>query len=318
MIRFAKMIFSRLVLGVFLLLVISVLVFVGIQLLPGDLARAVLGQSATQEAVDALRQRLGLNLPLHTQYINWMLKLVQGNLGTSLANGYPISELLGSRMANTFFLAGVAALISIPSAIALGVVSALYRGRALDRTISSASLSLISLPEFFVAYVLILLLAIKASVFPSTSLVEPGMSLADRLYVTLLPALTLALIVTAHMMRMIRASIIGVLSSSYIEMAVLKGLSPRRIILHYALPNAMSPVINVIVLNLAYLIVGVVVVEVVFNYPGMGKLLADAVSKRDIPVIQVGVMVFASTYIILNIAADILSIVTNPKLMHPR
>jgi peptide/nickel transport system permease protein len=180
------------------------------------------------------------------------------------------------------------------------------------------TLASISTPEFFVAYILILFLAVKLGWFPSLSNVNPGDGLGQRIYAVLLPALTLTLVVIAHMMRMTRASIINLLASPYIEMANLKGLSRSHIIVHHALPNAWAPIINVIVLNLAYLIVGVVIVEVVFVYPGLGRLIVDAVRTRDIPVVQACSLIFAATYILLNLTADILSIVTNPRLLHPR
>ncbi|MDH3660590.1 MAG: ABC transporter permease, partial [Alphaproteobacteria bacterium] len=284
----------------------------------------ILGQAATEETLAAMRERLGLNLPPHTRYLQWLGGVIQGDFGTSLANNREISELIGVRLANTLFLALVAAAIAVPIALVLGILAALYRNSWYDRAVNVFTLSSISAPEFFVAYILIFFLSVKmlgwfpALAFPSLSNVRWEDTFGERLYAVVLPALTLTLVVIAHMMRMTRASIINLLASPYIEMANLKGLSRSRIILHHALPNAWAPIINVIVLNLAYLIVGVVIVEVVFVYPGLGRLIVDAVRTRDIPVVQACSLIFAATYIILNLIADILSIVTNPRLLHPR
>jgi len=222
------------------------------------------------------------------------------------------------RLANTLFLAVLAAIISVPIAVSLGVLAALYRNSIYDRVVNVFTLSSVSVPEFFVAYILILFLAVQLGWFPSLSKVAPDMAFWDRVYRCSLPALTLTLVVTAQMMRMTRASIINLLAAPYIEMANLKGLTRSHIIVRHALPNAWAPIVNVIVINLAYLIVGVVVVEVVFVYPGLGQLIVDSVQKRDLPVVQACCLIFAATYILLNLTADILSIVTNPRLLHPR
>ena len=318
MIKILIMIVQRLGLGLLTLFVVSLIIFLGVELLPGDLAEAILGQAATPETVAAFRKELGLDLPPHTRYIEWLTGMMQGDMGTSLANKREISELIGVRFSNTIFLAIVAAIISVPLAVTLGVLAALYRNSWYDRTVNVITLSSISTPEFFVAYILILFLSVTFNIFPSLSNVTPDMGLAERVYRVMLPAITLTLVVVAHMMRMTRASIINLLASPYIEMANLKGLSRMRIIVHHALPNALAPIINVIVLNLAYLIVGVVIVEVVFVYPGLGQLLVDSVSKRDIQVVQASCLIFAATFILLNLTADVLSIITNPRLLHPK
>jgi peptide/nickel transport system permease protein len=313
-----KMIIKRLVLGVFTLLAISLLIFVGVEALPGDLAEAILGQNATPETIQAFRTELKLDLPPHIRYFSWISDFVHGDLGTSLANGRPIAEVIGWRFANSLFLAGVTALFAIPVAIILGLLAAIYRDSWFDKTISYATLSAISLPEFFVAYILIAILSVQIMIFPSISAINDEMSLFQKFQAIFLPCLTLSLVVVGHMMRMTRAAIINVLSSPFIEMAKLKGINRRRIIVKHALPNALSPIINVVVLNLAYLVVGVVVVEVVFVYPGLGQLLVDAVSKRDLPVVQASGLIFASTYVCLNLVADVLSMLSNPKLRNPR
>ena len=312
------LIVKRVAFGALTLVVITLLIAVGVELLPGDLAESILGQDATPETVAAFRRELGLDRPAHVRYLTWLGNFLQGNMGTSLANQRDIFELISTRLANTVFLAVVAAIVAVPLAVALGVLAALYRETWFDRTISMATLSAISFPEFFVAYVLIVLLSVQWQVFPSFSNITPDMPLIEKLYIVALPAITLTSVVVAHMMRMTRAAIINILSSPFIEMARLKGMTRSWIIVYHAFPNVLSPVINVIALNLAYLVVGVVVVEVVFVYPGLGQLLVDAVSKRDLPVVQACSLIFAGTYVLLNLTADILSILANPRLRHPK
>jgi peptide/nickel transport system permease protein len=308
-----------LALGLLILFIVSIIIMFVVELLPGDTCQALLGQAATQETVAACREELGLNRSAPLRYLDWIAGLVTGNMGESLANGRPIADLLGTRVGNTFFLAGLAAAIAVPLSIVLGVLAALYRNSIFDRSVNVGTLTSISFPEFFVAYILIYLLAVQAGWFPGISNVSGGeVEFWDRVYRTLLPALTLTLVVTAHMMRMTRAAIINLMASPYIEMARLKGIPRGRIIVKHALPNALSPIINVVAINLAWLIVGVVVVEVVFVYPGLGQLLVDSVSKRDMPVIQAGSMIFAAVYVLLNLTADVLAIMTNPRLLHRR
>ena len=309
---------KRLALGLLTIIVISLLIFVGIEALPGDLATAILGQEATPETVAAFRKELKLDLPPHVRYFAWLGDFMRGDLGTSLANKRPISELIVWRFENTMFLAASAAVVAVPIAVILGILAALYRNSLFDRIISMVTLSTISFPEFFVAYILIALLSVQLVVFPSISNINDQMSFWQKIHAIILPCLTLTLVVVAHMMRQTRAAIINILASPFIEMARLKGIKRMRIIVLHAFPNALSPVINVIALNLAYLVVGVVIVEVVFVYPGMGQLLVDSVSKRDIPVVQASGLIFAAVYVSLNLLADILSIITNPRLRNPR
>ncbi|MEE4355558.1 MAG: ABC transporter permease [Desulfococcaceae bacterium] len=313
-----EMILKRSAWGILTLLVISLLIFVGVEALPGDLAEAVLGQNALPETVEAFRKELKLDLPPHIRYFSWLGDFLRGDFGNSLANGRPIADLIGWRFSNSLFLAVISALIAIPLAVIMGMLAALYRNTWFDRMISISTLSTISFPEFFVAYILIALLSVQMIIFPSISNISDQMSFFQKLNAIALPCLTLTMVVLAHMMRMTRAAIINVLTSPFIEMAQLKGLTRRRIIVHHAFPNALSPIINVIVLNLAYLVVGVVVVEVVFVYPGLGQLLVDSVSKRDLPVVQASGLIFAATYVFLNLAADVLSMISNPKLRNPR
>lgn len=316
--RLWAMVAQRVFFAVVTLFVVSAFIFLGVELLPGDAAEAILGQTATPETLAVFRRELGLDFPPHTRYIAWLGRIFQGDFGISISNHYEVSHLVGIRLFNTIFLAMFAAAISMPLALTLGILAALYRNTAFDRAINLTTLTTISFPDFFVSYMLILFFAINLGIFPSISKIQPDIEFGDRLYRTLLPATTLTLVTVAHTMRMTRAAIINLLASPYIEMARLKGLSPFRIIVKHALPNALAPIINVVVINLAYLVVGVVVVEVVFVYPGLGQLLVDAVAKRDIPIVQAAALIFAGTYISLNLLADVLSIVSNPLLLHPR
>ena len=313
-----KVIAQRIALGVLTLFAISLLITFGVEVLPGDLADSILGQGATPETVKVFRAELGLDKPAHLRYLDWLGGIITGDLGVSLASKREISELVGIRLANTIFLGGFAAAIAVPLSLFLGILAALFRNTLYDRAINTFTLTSISFPEFFVSYILILFFAIKLGWFPGISNISTELSFTEKLYRTLLPAATLTLVVVAHMMRMTRAAIINLLASPYIEMARLKGIRPMKIILRHALPNALAPIVNVIALNLAYLVVGVVIVEVVFVYPGLGQLMVDSVSKRDIPVVQACSIIFASVYILLNLLADILSIVTNPRILHPR
>ncbi len=294
--------------------IISVIIFIGVDMLPGDVAETVLGQSATPETITAFRTELKLNLPPHIRYGEWLADFTHGDFGKSLANGRPVSELIGWRLGNTLFLALTTAVIAVPLAIFLGMLAAFYRNTFFDKLISTTTLSFISFPEFFIAYILISILSVKLNIFPSLAMIDKDMGFTSKIYAILLPSLTLTCVVTAHMMRQTRAAIINVLASAYIEMARIKGIKRLRIIVHHAFPNSLSPVINVIAVNLAYLIVGVVIVEVVFVYPGLGQLLVDSVAKRDLPVVQASGLIFSIAYIFLNLAADILSMLSNPKL----
>ncbi|MCW3782103.1 ABC transporter permease [Defluviimonas salinarum] len=312
------LILKRLGFGAITLLVISVIVFSAVEFLPGDLAQQVLGQSATEETVAAFRRELGLDQPSVTRYFIWLADVAHGDFGNSLANGQAVSGLIAQRFANTLFLAGYAAAIAVPIALILGVLAALTRRSLFDRLINILSLGAISMPEFFIAYIMVTLFALKFGWFSPLANVTPEMPLGTRLWATLLPALTLNLVVVAHMMRMTRASILSPMASPYIEMADLKGITPLRVVIRHALPNALAPIINVVALTLAYLVVGVVIVEVVFVYPGLGQLMVDSVAKRDMTVVQACCLIFALTYILLNLTADILAIATNPRLLHPK
>lgn len=313
-----KLLVQRIALSLLLLLAASAMIFIGTQILPGDVAQSILGQSATPEALANLRTELGLNDPPITRYFNWLFSAMQGDLGTALTNGRDIAESLGARLKNTMFLAFCAAVISVPLAIFLGLLAVRYQNRWPDKLISAVTLTSISIPEFLIGYVLMYFISVKMGWFTSVSTIYDSMSLWEKLNAIALPVTVLTLVVLAHMMRMTRAAILNVMQSAYIETAELKGLSMFNIIRKHAFPNAIAPIVNVVMLNLAYLVVGVVVVEVVFVYPGMGQYLVDHVSKRDVPVVQACGLIFAAVYIGLNMVADIVSILANPRLRHPK
>lgn len=344
------MIAKRLALGLLTLFIVSILIFLATELLPGDFAQEFLGQAATPETVAALERRLGLHIDPHIRYGQWIgilpgwtdvnaagqeiglcveagmsaadapryCGILQGDLGNSLSNQREVTELISTRLGNTLFLALYAAAIAVPLSLLLGILAALFRNSIFDRSANASALTSISFPEFFVAYILIFFLAGRGGLFPSMANLRGSPDLIEMLYRTFLPALTLTLVVTAHMMRMTRAAIINLLASPYIEMARLKGMKPMRIIVRHALPNALAPIINVIALNLAYLITGVVVVEVVFVYPGLGQLMVDSVAARDMPVVQGVALIFAAAYVLLNLTADVLATLSNPRLVHRR
>ncbi|AHD00308.1 ABC transporter permease [Leisingera methylohalidivorans] len=313
-----KLLAQRIALSLLLLLLISVVIFAGTMVLPGDVAQSILGQSATPEALANLRAELGVNDPPVQRYFAWLFGAIQGDLGTALTSGQDISEALASRFWNTLFLAFWAAVVAVPLAIFLGLLAVRFKDRWPDKLISGVTLASISIPEFLIGYVLMYLIAVKLRWFPSVAMINDSMSLFEKLNAIALPIAVLTLVVLAHMMRMTRAAILNVMQSAYIETAELKGLNAFQVIYRHAFPNAVAPIVNVVMLNLAYLVVGVVVIEVVFVYPGMGQYLVDHVSKRDVPVVQACGLIFAAVYIGLNMIADIVAILSNPRLRHPK
>ncbi|TJW51102.1 MAG: ABC transporter permease [Mesorhizobium sp.] len=317
-----KTVLQRLGLGLITLFVVSLIIFSAIEFLPGDFAKSILGQSATPETVAAFQREIGLDRPATVRYMEWIGGVIHGDFGLSFASRAglrrSVAELIAPRLLNTLFLAGVTAVIAVPLALFLGVLAALHRESWFDRGINAVTLTAISFPEFFVAYILMLFLAVKFPIFHSLANINAEMGGIESLKRIALPVLTLTLVIVAHMMRMTRSAIISLLGSPYVEMAQLKGASPTQIVLGHVLPNAWAPIANVIAFNLAYLVVGIVVVEVVFVYPGIGQATVDAVRSRDIPVVQAAALIFASTYILLNLMADVIAVATNPRLLHPK
>jgi len=314
----STLIIRRLLVGFIILLVVSVLVFIGTEILPGDVAHAILGQGATPELVANIRERLGLNEPSYIRYFQWLGQLLSGHLGNSLINQESISDLVANRIGNTFLLAGTTAIFAVPLSICLGLLSALKPNGLIDRTISGISLALISIPDFLVAIILVSIFSVYLGWLPSIANLSVNSEFSDVVRILILPVSALVFSILAHMVRMTRTAVLNVLSSPAIEMAMLKGVSRWRILIIHALPNAISPIVNVVALNLAYLISGVVVVETLFNFAGLGRLTVDAVVTRDIPVLQVCAMIFCTIYVVLNLIADIISIFANPRLRYPR
>ena len=317
-------ILRRTVVGIATLFVVSILIFIGTSILPGDVANIILGQMATPESLAAVRAKLGLDQPAHMRYLIWLGDLLSGDLGHSKAGagagtiGTPISQMLVPRLLNTLRLAGVVAAIAVPAALAVGLLAAMYPGTRIDRLVTFSTLGLISVPEFLVATLLVLIVAVQLGWLPATAYIsgqETGMKLLRALA---MPTLTLVIVAGAQIMRMTRATVLNVMSSPYIEMAILKGVPRRRIILRHALFNAIGPVVNIIALNLAYLVSGVVIVETIFAFPGLAKLMVDGVQVRDMPLVQACGMIFCGTYVVLILISDIASIVSNPRLRHPK
>jgi peptide/nickel transport system permease protein len=309
------LILRRIALGVLTLLLVSIVVFAATQALPGDPARAILGRDATPDALAALRAQLNLNEGVLAQYLHWLQGLLTGDPGTSLAAGEPVTSLLSDRVVNSGFLVLIAALVSIPLSILIGAGSALQRDKSLDVGTSVVLLALAALPEFVVGIVLVVLFGTNVFTWlPAVSLVDPNQPIYEQLDILVLPTLTLVLAVTPYVSRIMRASMIEVLESDYVEMARLKGLPERDVVVRHALPNAIVPTIQVIALQLAYLAGGVVVVEAVFGYAGVGAALVDGVRNHDLPVVQALTMLIAAIYILLNLAADIATILITPRL----
>lgn len=309
-----KLILLRIALGIVSIWVISLLVFAITDILPGDTATAILGQEATEESRAALRERLGLDRPAHVRYADWLANMVQGDFGVSYATDTPVAQTVSLRVANSLRLAIVAAVLAVPISLALGLLSAAFPGSLLDKALTVGSLLVVSLPEFVVGLLLVLLLAVHFKLLPAVTTNLDTSSLAGTLRGLALPALTLLAAVQAHMIRMTRAAVLDVMRRPFIEMAELKGASRARIILRHALPNATGPIVNVVALNLGYLVSGVVVVEVVFSYPGLGQLMVQSVATRDMPVVQVTAMIFCTTYVLLTLLADTLALMANPRL----
>lgn len=299
--------------GILTLLIVSAVVFFITSLLPGDAAQMILGQNATPETVAALRQQLGLDQPLLMRYFHWLTGMVQGDFGTSFASHLPVSQLVAQRIPATFELAGITTLICVPLALIIGIIAAMNRGSRLDRALVIGTMATVAVPEFLVATVAVLIFAVKLHWVSAMSFGSPDSDLLSYLKAYALPVLTLCCVLVAQMARMTRAAIINQLDSPYLEMALLKGVSPLRAVLRHALPNAVGPIANSISLSLSYLFGGVIIIETIFSYPGLASQLVDAVSNRDLPVVQLCVMLFAACYLVLLLAADILTIAFNPK-----
>jgi peptide/nickel transport system permease protein len=310
-----KFLIRRIILGLLTLLLVSIVVFAATQALPTNAAQAILGRDATPARVAALTAQLHLNQPVTSQYLHWLGGVLSGNLGTSAATQQSVSSLIGGRLANSAFLVLVAAIVALPLSIVLGVWMAVKRDRAADHVLSTSTLVLAALPEFVIGIFLAWLLATNIlHAFPAVSLVAPGQHAWDQPSVVVLPAATLVIAVTPYISRIMRASMVEVLESDYVTMARLKGLSNRVVIWRHAVPNAIVPAIQVSALQLAYMAGGVVVVEYVFSYPGIGAQLVDSVANRDVPVVQALTIIIAAVYVVVNLLADVTTILVTPRL----
>jgi peptide/nickel transport system permease protein len=308
----------RLLLAVVTLFIISIIVFLGVEALPGDSATAYLGQQATPEALEALREEFGLNKPVLQRYLDWLKGIVTGDLGISVLRRRPVAELIGNRFRNTVVLAVTAALVGIPLAIGLGVLAGLTRDKWPDALVSTASIVAMTLPGFVTATILIYLFAIRLDMFPAITMLPTDVPVSELLPNIVLPIITLTLIMVAHILRLVRTNMIDVMESDYVQMARLKGVPTWKIVFRHALPNAMLPTINVVALTLAWLLGGVAIIEQVFNYPGIGKLMISAISDRDFALVQGIAIILSGVYIALNLIADLLALVLNPRLRSAR
>ena len=318
-----KLIAVRLAVGLLTVLGTAVVIFVATEVLPGDVAQIILGQSATPEGLEALRAKMGLNEPAYLRFLKWLFDLAQGDLGQSLAAGQfgtaqTINAQVALRLSNTLTLAGSALAIALLPAMILAMYAASRPNHAINRVINLLSLTATSLPEFFIGYILIALVAVTLGWLPATASISSDMSFWEILPKIVLPVFTLVAVSFAYLLRLSRACIADILSRPYIEMAYLKGLPTWRIVLEHAFPNALGPIASVVALTMAYLVVGAVIVEVVFVYPGMGQYLVDAVATRDVPVVQSCCFIFSVVYVGLNMIADIVGISANPRLRYPR
>ncbi|KAA0911993.1 ABC transporter permease [Pusillimonas sp. ANT_WB101] len=303
----AKFLLSRTVLAVFVLWLVSVLVFVGCQILPGDVAQLALGQYATPEAVETLRTQMGLDQSPVVRYVQWFTGMLHGDWGHSLLTNVPVSSMLAERAGNTALLAGLTTLIAVPLSITLGLLLSLGTGKWADRFGSITVLALSATPEFLIATLAVLAFAVKLQWLPAISYLTPGSSLWATAQALFLPVMTLVVVVTAQIARMTRAIISNLLSQPFAEMAMLKGASRWSIVRKHALVMAVGPIANVVALNIAYLVSGVVVVETIFSYSGLARLMIDAVLARDMPVIQACAMLFSAVYVILILLSDTLA-----------
>ena len=309
-----RMLLRRCVLGAVTVAIVSAIIFLGVELLPGDACTAFLERDAKGQMLENCRKDFGLDRPALTRYFEWAGNALQGDLGMSASGRKSIAELVGHRMKNSLLLAAVSLSVGVPMAIFLGVITGLWRDRPIDLFFSTAAILAMTIPEFVSATVLILIFSVWLGWLPGIVVTSASAPASEFFPEILLPVLVLALVMMAHILRMVRSSVIEVMAGDYIQMATLKGVPYWRIVFSHALPNALLPAINVVALTIAWLLGGVVVIEVVFNYPGLGRMMIDAISDRDLPVVQAIALIVASVYVGVNLTADILTMVANPRL----
>jgi peptide/nickel transport system permease protein len=308
------LILRRAGLALITLLLVSIVIFTIASLLPGDAAQEVLGQSATADQVAALRTEMGLDRPAALRYAAWLGSLLQGDPGHSFVANLPVGTIIAERLPNSLLLAGLTAAIAVPIALLIGIVAAIRRGRATDRVLNIITLSLIAIPEFLVATIGVLIFSVHLLWLPSIALVSPEATMGEMLRSLALPILSLAAVVIAQMARMTRAAVADQLDRPYVEMALLKGVPYPRIILFHVMPNAVGPVVNAIALSLSFLMGGAIIVETIFNFPGLASLMVNAVTSRDMPLLQACAMIFCAAYLVLMLIADVTAILANPRL----
>lgn len=309
-----NLLLKRLSISLVTLLLVSMVVFLITNLLPGDPVQEMLGQAATPEVVEAMRAKLGLNQPAYMRYINWLGSLVSGDPGVSLANNMPVAELVSDRLPRSLMLAGITTLVAVPFALFLGILAASYSDTRVDHFISSLVMFIVAVPEFLIATIAVLIFSVHLGWLSAVSYAPKDPTLGEFIATYALPVLTLSLVLVGQMSRMTRAALIEQMQQPYVEMAKLKGASHSRLVLRHALPNAVGPIANAVALSLSYLMGGVVIVEVIFNYPGIASLMVDSVTNRDFPLLQACAMLFCTGYLILVLLADICAILSNPKL----
>ena len=313
------LILKRLGVGLITTLAVSLIIFITTQILPGDVAQIRLGQAATAENIAEFRTRLGLDAPYHVQYLKWLGGFLRGDLGVSLASDVPITQLISQRYQNTVYVATLTALIGVPISLALGIFAAMFPGSLYDRVLTMISVSLVATPEFLTATFLVLLFVFTLGIGNAVVVGSvDGKSIPQLITHFALPITTLCFVIASQLIRMSRASILNVMHSPYIEMAILKGVPRQRIIFRHALLNAICPIVNVVALNLAYLVTGVIVVEIYFGYPGLATLIVQGVQTRDYILVQALGMLFCLIYVVLVMIADIASLLSNPRLRHPK
>jgi peptide/nickel transport system permease protein len=296
------------------LLLVSVVIFTIASLLPGDAAQEVLGQSATAEQIAALREQMGLDRPAPVRYFEWLIALLQGDPGYSFVANLPVAQIISERLPNSLLLAGLTTVVAVPLALLIGIVAAVRRGSAIDRLLNITTLSLVAIPEFLVATVGVLIFSVYMLWLPSIALVSDEATAGETLRSLALPILSLAAVVIAQMARMTRAAVADQLDRPYVEMALLKGVRFTRIVLFHVMPNAIGPIVNAIALSLSFLMGGAIIVETIFNYPGLASLMVNAVTSRDMSLLQACAMIFCAAYLVLILIADIVAILANPRL----
>ena len=308
------LVIKRILLGLITLFIVSLITFVGVEVLPGDACTTYLEREAYGAALEACYERLGLNLPAYERYISWAIGVLQGDFGYSLSGEMKINDVLGPKVKNSMVLASASILIGIPVALLLGIITALWRDKLPDIIISTVTIFSMTIPEFISATLLILIVAIWLEWLPGIVIVPSEASISELLPNIILPVIAISMIMTAHMARMVRSSVIQVMASDYVQMAILKGVPYWKMVFKHVLPNALLPAINVVALTIAWLLGGVVVTEVVFNYPGLGRLVIESISNRDLPVVQALAIILASIYVSINLIADLMTLMLNPRL----